>query len=147
MDRAKKSKVDELQPGPSSSNQPPSSSEEENLPLAARRKDAKGKVKKSSNFVNKASDDKSPTKEKDPKGTEIKTSTKRKVPKGKVSEEAVSSGNPDAGVVNDSDDEDDSEATSQEAGQGWSISKRRRAMKVSYQSYNTFWNRVCNNVL
>ena len=119
MDPAKKQKVDEAQPGPSSSTKAGSSTDDD-VPLAARRKDAKGKVKKSTNVE----------KQKEPKGKEVETSTEKKVPKGKGSEEAVGSANVVSDDGNDSEDSGDLQLTPDEASQGWSLTRRRRAMKV-----------------
>jgi len=111
MDPAKKQKVDEPQPGPSSSTIAGSSTDDD-VPLAARRKDAKGKVKKSTN-VQKQQD-----------------STEKKVPKGKESEEAGGSANVASDDGNESEEGGDLQLSSDEASQGWSLTKRRRAMKV-----------------
>ena len=133
MDPAKKQKVDEPQPGPSSSTIAGSSTDDD-VPLAARRKDAKGKVKKSSN-VEKQQDPKgkeveTSTEKKVPKGKEIKRSTEKKVPKGNGSEEAVGSANVVSDDGNDSEDSGHLQLTPDEASQGWSLTRRRRAMKV-----------------
>ena len=139
MDPAKKQKVDEPQPGPSSSTIAGSSTDDD-VPLAARRKDAKGKVKKSTN-VQKQQDS---TEKKVPKGKVINTTTEKKVPKGKVmntpteskvpkgkeSEEAGGSANVASDDGNESEEGGDLQLSSDEASQGWSLTKRRRAMKV-----------------
>ena len=133
MDPAKKQKVDEPQPGPSSSTIAGSSTDDD-VPLAARRKDAKGKVKKSTN-VEKQKDPKgkeveTSTEKKVPKGKEIKRSTEKKVPKGNGSEEAVGSANVVSDDGNDSEDSGHLQLTPDEASQGWSLTRRRRVMKV-----------------
>ena len=125
MDPAKKQKVDEAQPGPSSSTKAGSSTDDD-VPLAARRKDAKGKVKKSTN-VQKQQDS---TEKKVPKGKVINTPTEKKVPKGKESEEAGGSANVASDDGNESEEGGDLQLSSDEASQGWSLTKRRRAMKV-----------------
>ena len=181
----KKSKEDRPQAGSSSamgasSGQGQSSSEEDNVPLAALRKDAKGKIKKSSKgnesgVVSEAT--------KVPKGKHsgvVSEATKvpkgkgkqsgvisdagnsssskadaKKVPKGKASSkpgtsgtvqlESSQSGTSSMDVANTDDeasgnatdvDEADLILTPAEASQGWSITKRRRVMKVRLYSYN-----------
>ena len=118
-------------PGSSSAKK---SESEDDVPLARQRKDLKGKVKKSTN-VEKQKDPKgkeveTSTEKKVPKGKEIKTSTEKKVPKGKGSEEAVGSANVVSDDGNDSEDSGHLQLTPDEASQGWSLTRRRRAMKV-----------------
>ena len=139
MDPAKKQKVDEPQPGPSSSTIAGSSTDDD-VPLAARRKDAKGKVKKSTNVQKQqdSSEKKVPkgkvinttTEKKVPKGKVMNTPTENKVPKGKESEEAGGSANVASDDGNESEEGGDLQLSSDEASQGWSLTKRRRAMKV-----------------
>ena len=166
----KKSKEDRPQAGSSSamgasSGQGQSSSEEDNVPLAALRKDAKGKIKKSSKG-NESGVVSEATKVPKGKGKQSgviseagnSSSSKadaKKVPKGKASSkpgtsgtvqlESSQSGTSSMDVANTDDeasgnatDVDDADLilTPAEASQGWSITKRRRVMKVRLYSYN-----------
>ena len=131
------------------------SDSEDDIPLAAvrERKDAKGKVKKSSNIVAKkvpkgksGSSDVIESKvgnvdkeKKVPKGKVGNVDKdEKKVPKGKPASSAnvaeasvnVASGN----VVSNSDEDEEEggglELTTAEATQGWSLTKKRRILKV-----------------
>ena len=131
MDGAKKFKPEDPQPGTSAM---ADSSSDDNAPLA-RRKDAKGKVKKSSteeaSKVPKGKDvEKASTEEarKVPKGNDVeKASTEEasKVPKGTVSVDAAV----------EADDEDaggDLELTPAEVTQGFILTRKKRVLKVIF---------------
>ena len=131
MDGAKKFKPEDPQPGTSAM---ADSSSDDNAPLA-RRKDAKGKVKKSSTEearkVPKGKDvEKASTEEarKVPKGNDVeKASTEEasKVPKGTVSVDAAV----------EADDEDaggDLELTPAEVTQGFILTRKKRVLKVIF---------------
>ena len=148
MDGAKKFKPEDPQPGTSAM---ADSSSDDNAPLA-RRKDAKGKVKKSSteeaSKVPKGKDvEKASTEEarKVPKGNDVeKASTEEasKVPKGKEVEKASTDGSKkvpkgtvsvDAAV--EADDEDaggDLELTPAEVTQGFILTRKKRVLKVIF---------------
>ena len=131
MDGAKKFKPEDPQPGTSAM---ADSSSDDNAPLA-RRKDAKGKVKKSS--TEEAS--------KVPKGKDVeKASTEeaRKVPKGKDVEKAsteeaskVPKGTVSVDAAVEADDEDaggDLELTPAEVTQGFILTRKKRVLKVIF---------------
>ena len=131
MDGAKKFKPEDPQPGTSAM---ADSSSDDNAPLA-RRKDAKGKVKKSSTEearkVPKGKDvEKASTEEasKVPKGKEVEkasTDGSKKVPKGTVSVDAAV----------EADDEDaggDLELTPVEVTQGFILTRKKRVLKVMF---------------
>ena len=131
MDGAKKFKPEDPQPGTSAM---ADSSSDDNAPLA-RRKDAKGKVKKSSTEearkVPKGKDvEKASTEEasKVPKGKEVEkasTDGSKKVPKGTVSVDAAV----------EADDEDaggDLELTPAEVTQGFILTRKKRVLKVMF---------------
>ena len=131
MEGAKKFKPEDPQPGTSAM---ADSSSDDNAPLA-RRKDAKGKVKKSSteeaSKVPKGKDvEKASTEEarKVPKGNDVeKASTEEasKVPKGTVSVDAAV----------EADDEDaggDLELTPAEVTQGFILTRKKRVLKVIF---------------
>ena len=133
MDGAKKFKPEDPQPGTSAM---ADSSSDDNAPLA-RRKDAKGKVKKSSTEEAR----------KVPKGKDVeKASTEEasKVPKGKEVEKASTDGSKkvpkrtvsvDAAV--EADDEDaggDLELTPAEVTQGFILTRKKRVLKVIFKN-------------
>ena len=135
----KKSKKDEGQPGSSSaidqtSDKAHSSSEEDNIPLA-QRKDAKAKMKKSGK-VDSSEAAKVP---KGNKGSSGEASAS-KVPKGKF-HHSVESGssnvvNPDDQSSDEaSDEEGQMQLTPAEVAEGWSVSRRRRVMKVNMECF------------
>ena len=162
MDAAKKSKVDDAKPGPSTMTD---SSSDDNVPLSVRRKEAKGhkssnegkeakasstdearKVPKGKDVAKSSTDEankvpkgkgvvKSSTDEakKVPKGKGVvKSSTDeaKKVPKGKASDEA----DKNSEKADDDDDqqsEGDLQLSPSEATQGFILTRRRRAMKVT----------------
>ena len=131
MDGAKKFKPEDPQPGTSAM---ADSSSDDNAPLA-RRKDAKGKVKKSSTEEAR----------KVPKGKDVqKASTEeaRKVPKGKDVEKAsteeaskVPKGTVSVDAAVEADDEDaggDLELTPAEVTQGFILTRKKRVLKVIF---------------
>ena len=145
MDAAKKSKVDDPKPGPSTMTD---SSSDDNVPLSVRRKEAKGH--KSSNEGKEAKASSTDEARKVPKGKDVaksstdeankvpkgkgvvKSSTDeaKKVPKGKASDEA----DKNSEKADDDDDqqsEGDLQLSPSEATQGFILTRRRRAMKVT----------------
>ena len=126
-------------PGSSSAKK---SESEDDVPLARQRKDVKGKVKKSGKKEEQKGSlvsnvDSVVTEEnKVPKGKNVASvvTEKKKVPKGKAPT-SVNVASSSANVVNDDQDEEeggDLELTEAESTQGWSLTRRRRVLKVLF---------------
>ena len=142
-------------PGSSSAKK---SESEDDVPLARQRKDVKGKVKKSgkkeeqkgslvSNVDSVVTEENKVPKGKNvasvvteenkvPKGKNVASvvTEKKKVPKGKAPT-SVNVASSSANVVNDDQDEEeggDLELTEAESTQGWSLTRRRRVLKVLF---------------